>query len=153
MGLVFSPFVNAMSRTFREMVGVELVHGPYEEMEGNEVLADVSTNIGLSGESRAVLLLTADEAAALKVTKLTTGKDVAIHDKLVTDTIGELLNVFVGAAQRHSNIKFNFSIPMAVSGKNHTISSLFNRGRRQRVVSKMEGSEVSLYLIEGVEGT
>ncbi len=147
MKIDFTPFVNSMNRTFSDMLGAELLNGPYEELEGDEMLADVSVNIGLSGDEKAVLVLTANESAGLLITKLTTGKDVKITDRIVSDTMGELLNMIVGAAQRHSNIKFDFSIPMAVSGSNHSIRSVF-KGKYRRVNSKMHGVEVGLYLIE-----
>ena len=150
MKIDFAPFVISMNRTFSDMLGAELLNGPYEELEGDEMLADVSVNIGLSGEEKAVLVFTVSESAAILITKLTTGKDVKANERIVTDTLGELLNMIVGSAQRHSNIKFDFSIPMAVSGSNHRIRSVF-KGAYRRVISKMHGVEVGLYLVEGVE--
>ena len=147
MTIDFTPFVDSMNRTFLDMTGVELLNGPFEEIAGDEMLADVSVNIGLSGTQRAVIVLTANEAAAVHITKITTGKDVPVTNHLVTDTLGELLNMLVGAAQQYANIKFNFSIPMAVTGKGHSIRSIVS-GSYRRVISKIQGMDVGLYLIE-----
>jgi len=148
MKIDFTPFVNSMNRTFSDMVGIEITNGAYEDMTGGEMLADVSVNIGLTGEARASLLFTATEHAALEITKTTTGKsDVKISDRIVTDAMGELLNMIVGAAQRHANIKFDFSLPIAVEGKNHSVRSVF-RSNFRRVISKMGAEEIGLYLFE-----
>ena len=153
MKLDFAPFVNSMNLTFSDMVGIELLNGPYEHMKGDEMLADVSVNIGLTGEIKASILLTATETASLKITSNTTGKqDLSFRDRIVTDTLGEILNMIVGAAQRHSNLKFDFSLPIAVEGRNHTVRSVFDSDYR-RVISKMSGEEVGLYLFESPPAT
>ncbi len=148
MNIDFSPFVNSMNLTFSDMVGVELLNGPYESMNGGETLADVSVNIGVTGDVRASIVLTVTEPAALLITKQTTGRDASgLGERIVTDTMGELLNMIVGAAQRHSNVKFDFSLPVAIEGSNHQVRSVFKNDFR-RVVSKMSGEEVALYLFE-----
>lgn len=144
----FSPFIESLNRTFSDMVGLELVNGPYEEVTGGETLADVSVNIGLTGDVKASLLLTADERAALLITQKTTGKqNVNLGDRIVSDTMGELLNMIVGSAQRHAKIKFEFSLPVNIEGRRHKVRTIFNAGFR-RVISKMQGEEVGLYLFE-----
>ena len=148
MKVDFTPFVNSMNRTFSDMVGVEILNGPYESMSGGEMLADVSVNIGLTGDVKASLLLTATEKAAMIVTRNTTGKDdVKLGDRLVSDSIGEILNMIAGAAQRHSSFKFDFSLPVAIEGRNHEVRSVFKSNFR-RVISKMSGEEIGLYLFE-----
>jgi CheY-specific phosphatase CheX len=148
MKLDFAPFVNAMNLTFSDMVGIEILNGPYEHMKGDDNLADVSVNIGLTGEVKASILLTVSESAAIMITTNTTGKEnVSFRDRIVTDTMGEILNMVVGQAQRHSNHKFDFSLPIAVEGRNHSVRSVFDSDYR-RVLSKMSGEEVGLYLFE-----
>ena len=148
MKIDFTPFVNSLNRTFSDMVGQELLNGPYENMDKGETFADISVNIGLTGDVKASLVLTVTENAALQITKTTTGKqDIKMEDKIVTDTVGELLNMIVGSTQRHSNLKWDFSLPLAIEGRNHEVRSIFKSNFR-RVVSKMHGETVGLYLFE-----
>ena len=145
MHFEFEPFVEAMNRTFKYMAGEELVNGTYEEWNGARIFADVTAIMGLSGEQKGSLVLTVTEKAAIHLTSIITGKDVTLDDRLITDTIGELINIIVGSAQRNSRVKFDFSVPVAIKGKHHEVRAV-SEGSFKRIISKMSGEDIGLYL-------
>lgn len=145
MQFEFEPFIEAMNRTFKYMAGEELLNGPCEIWDGSRIFADVTAIMGLSGDEKGSLVLTVTEQAAIKLTSTITGKDVTLEDRLITDTIGELINIIVGSAQRNSSVKFDFSVPVSIKGKNHEVRAV-SEGYFKRIISKMSGEEVGLYL-------
>ena len=145
-----TPFVNTMNRTFKDMVGVELSNGAVELPDDSKVLSDITATMGIHGEDKASLVVTVDESASLFLTKVMTGKDVKLEDRIVTDTIGELLNMIVGAAQKESKQKFDFSVPVTFMGKNHEVRAV-NRGYFRRVMSHFSEGTVGLYLAKEMD--
>ena len=145
MPFEFEPFVEAMNRTFRYMAGEELDNGSLNHWDGSQIFADVSAVMGISGEEKGTLVLTVSEKAALKLTAIITGLDVTLEDRLVTDTIGELINIIVGSAQRHSVARFDFSIPLAIKGRNHEVRAV-SEGYFKYMLSHMSGEEIGLYM-------
>lgn len=148
MNIDFAPFVESMNLTFHDMAGIEIANGPFEEQVDAEALADISVSIGLTGQVKASVLLTTSSRLAIIIAEKVTGMDnLKVGDRIVTDAMGEMLNMIVGAAQRHSNVKFDFALPVAVEGSSHMVHPSPGVGYR-RVVSKMEGGDISLYLFE-----
>jgi CheY-specific phosphatase CheX len=139
------PFVDALSRTFRDMAEIEIGIGPVEEPDGTIVFSDATATIGLMGTERASLVMTVEEPLALEITQRVTGKAAGLEDRLVGDTIGELLNMVVGAAQRGSPVKFDFSLPVSIRGKNHEVRAV-SKGYFRRVLCSAAGGKVGLYL-------
>ena len=144
-----SPFVQAMNHTFREMADVELINGPEEEYKERMIRADVSAFISLRSDQNVSVILTVPDHAARLLTERIGGKNAVLDEQRVTDTIGELLNMLVGYAQRKSTFKFTFSIPISIIGKNHEVNLIPTDGQQaycRRVVSRMSGDPVTLYL-------
>ncbi len=153
------PFLEAMNRTFKDMADITLVNGPIESAISENIttdvhskigmFADVSSNIGIFADVKASLVLTLDAVGAAMVAKRISGVDLELYDKLLTDTIGELLNIIVGSAQRASPIQFDFSIPVSVQGKNHEVRPPRNSSLRYNV-SKFDKETVCLILSQGL---
>ncbi len=149
MKLEIAPFVNAMNHTFKEMAGVELVNGSEEPFEEKLIQADASAIISLRSDENASIVLTVSEVAARTLTTKISRPNTIINERRMTDTLGELLNMLVGDAQRRSTSKFSFSIPVSIFGKNHEVNLIAQAGRQvicRRVVSRMMGENVVLYL-------
>jgi CheY-specific phosphatase CheX len=153
------PFVEALNRIFVDMADIRLANGPIESTITNNITADVHSRVGLYADvsssvgifaiDKASLLITIQESGALKLTRILTGQELQLHDRLVTDTIGEVLNIVVGAAQRASPIKFEFSVPVSIQGKGHEI--LMPRDSAVRYcISRFDGESVCLILSQGL---
>lgn len=152
------PFIRAMNHTFRDMADIDLSNDPIETVASDylhadvhskiALLADVSTNVGIIAEERASLLLTLSEKGAIAVAKMITGKDLKLYDRLVADSVGELLNMIAGSAQRASSLRFQFSIPVSMQGKRHEIRTVSNSTLRYSI-SHFGIEEVRLILCEG----
>ncbi|MBI3394983.1 MAG: chemotaxis protein CheX [Spirochaetia bacterium] len=144
-----SPFIQAMNHTFREMADVELINGPEEDYKERLIRADVSAFISLRSEQNVSVILTVPDHAARFLTETIGGKAAAADEGRVTDTIGELLNMLVGYAQKKASFKFTFSIPISIIGKNHEVNLVLTDGQQatcRRVVSRLSGDPVGLYL-------
>jgi len=149
MKLELSPFVQAMNYTFKEMAGVELINGPEEDFAQKLIQADVSAIISVRSDENASVILTASDQAARTLTREINGPNVKLDDHRLTDTLGELLNMLVGQAQRNTLSKFSFSIPVSIFGKNHEVNLISQDGRHvfcRRVISRMSGESIGVYL-------
>ena len=143
----FKHFVKAMNHAFKEMADLDLVNGDPKDYGGEDLAADISTNIGLTGEKAACIVLTMTEGAGKLLTARIRGEAAALRDDLISDIAGELLNILVGISQRNSKIKFEFSIPVSIIGKNHVVRPL-KRGYTQGVISTLQDETIGLYFIE-----
>ena len=56
--------------------------------------------------------------------------------------------MIVGATQKESPIKFDYSIPVSITGKNNFVKPL-RQGYNRYLPSKMSGEDIGLYIIEG----
>ena len=89
---------------------------------------------------------------AVYLTHAITGKERELGDPLVGDTVGELLNMIVGSAQRESAAKFHFGLPVCIGGREHLVRPLLGVEFRQ-VVSTLPTGEIGLYLTININGT
>jgi CheY-specific phosphatase CheX len=141
------PFVQSMDNTFSAMLGEKLDIGEVESSNNQKVYTDVSALIDLLCEESASLVLTVASKSALEVSSVMSGKEIiSIINPFVSDTIGELLSMIVGTAQKNVDVKYNFSIPEVTKGANHEAVPL-SGGYYQRVISKLYEDEIGLYLI------
>jgi len=141
-------FIPSMNHTFKEMCDMELLNGIVEEYKFKPIIADVSSMITLKGTKDATLILTLSIKAAREVTKKICGIESGEGDHhIISDTVGEILNMLVGFAQKTSPVKFNFSIPITVYGIKQELSHDTKTTNSKRIVSRLNGEEVWLYLI------
>lgn len=151
MSTAIDPFVAALERTLRVLAGTVMTRGAVESCESATITADVSAQITVRGDEKFLLVLTATEAAAHELVRSVAGIETSLEDGLTADTLGEVLNVVVGSAQKGGGPqqKFQFSIPVIETARGHTLT-VFGKRSYQRVVSKTPMGELSLYLIEDV---
>lgn len=136
MTLLLSHFVDAMNDVFRKMIQQDLVNGPIEEHQGEKIHADVSAHLPLMNDQEACLVITVPEAIAVEMVRTISGRQVAFEDSLISDTVGEILNMIVGKAQKVG--KFQFSLPVIARGRAHEVRIL-SAGRSRRVLSALTG--------------
>jgi CheY-specific phosphatase CheX len=147
MKFEFKPFIDALNRTFKEMVGEEPINGAPEEPDGKDIMADVSAHIGLMGPEKANVVLILTNNIAKQIVKTIMGIDPKDDDhQIVADTVGEILNMIIGSTQRHSPIKFEFSLPGVIIGNSHEVR-LLSGGHYRKVISKLSGEDIGLYLV------
>lgn len=118
------PFVFAMNHTLESMADLAMGGGVMQEVAPQEELdirSDITAVIGIHGSSPANLILGASGTTARSIASRITGREVGVDDPLLLDTFGEILNMIVGAAQRGSEAKFSFSLPIAARGEEHAI--------------------------------
>jgi len=150
MSFDFESFVNSMNGVFKEMVPADLINGPFENCESAEIYADVSSVLNIEGKISGKIVLTLSENGALILTKKLTGEEAELNDQIVSDVAGEFLNMIVGAAMKSTAVKFDFGdpvVPITKALKNQKVEVLQKHCKRM-VLSKMNGEEVGLFLIE-----
>jgi len=146
MSASIGTFLAALRRTLQVMDGPESASGPVEQVSASGIRADVSAHLSVFTDRELCIILTANEAAALTLVRSITGLDLAFDDSLTADTLGELLNVLVGSAQKGSG--FQFSLPVIAKARGHQVKVLTPRPC-ERVVSTLGEGELGLYLVEG----
>ena len=105
---VFEKFVGSTLLTTENVVSVP------------KKLSGITARIDLQGLIKGKTFLNIDEAGIRNVhAKLARHDD---SDQRLMDTAGELLNMLVGYAQRHSNVKYAFSVPVTLKGQDHALS-------------------------------
>jgi chemotaxis protein CheX len=85
---------------------------------------DVSTIVGMTGESTGTFSISFDEASIIKIASNMFGEEIKELDQDVTEVAGELANMISGQARREIEtlgIRLDGAIPSIFSGKNHTI--------------------------------
>lgn len=149
--LEIKPFILALNQTFEEMAEIKLSNEPVETLGKRSIVADFSSSIGVfSDQENLSLILTSDTSSALKIVRrVTESPDLKKNDKLVIDTIGELLNMIVGNVQRRSKDKFHFSIPISVTGEEHEVCKPNGNYKfsRSKFYENEEKLEVNIYLL------
>jgi len=155
-----SEFIEALNRTFKTLLSIDLeadginglpeffrvdVHsriGLYSEITKN-AYGDLTEALSITG----ALILTLNEEMALSIAAAHSDMAVTISDSIVTDAVGEFLNMVAGGTQKKSSVLFDFSLPISVAGRGHTVR--LPAGLRGEYVKLHSGSrEVSLVLAQ-----
>lgn len=139
-------FVAALQHTLQALAQDETHAGEIEEGSGSRIFADVSAHLAIRNGGHGCVVITFSEAAACRLVQQVTGREVTFDDALVADSVGEVLNMVVGHAQRKSPHRFSFALPVIAKGRAHEVKVL-SGGYAERVVTEMAGHEVGLYLV------
>jgi hypothetical protein len=149
MSVELDDFVHGLRMTFETMVdrGVEAGRvGPCAE----PVFADISTHIPLVDEDASCVVMTLTRELAVQLVRDIAGVDSEdFPDDLVGDAVGELLNMVVGATQRHSSTRFSYGHRVASRVERHEVK-LLTSGPSEGVQCRTGGHVVWLYLVRGV---
>ncbi|MCL2066325.1 MAG: chemotaxis protein CheX [Treponema sp.] len=119
------PFIKIVENVFRVVCKTDVTSGRVffvskDEYESNW---DISGIIGLSGQVIGAVAISLKDKTACQVTKILTGKDHDHIDTLVSDTIGEIINIIVGNVKKdfEEELRIKISLPTIIKGKAHSI--------------------------------
>lgn len=112
-----NPFIKAAQNAFSEAVSVKTKAGNPFVFRGKEDLCDVSAIIGLAGEAQGAVFLSFPKGSCLKISKAFTGIESAEIDDVVSDAIGELVNIIAGNSKEGLlQYRIYISLPKVVIG-------------------------------------
>jgi chemotaxis protein CheX len=117
-----NPFIEAAQSAFKSMANEIAVRKSLSLKGDNHQNSGVSGIIGLAGESMGSVVLSFDEATAIKVISKIMGTSYSEVNADVIDGIGELANIIAGDAKNRltqKGYKFDVSIPRVVSGRQY----------------------------------
>ena len=119
------PFIKVCESVFRDFCKTEVSAGRIyfvskDEYESNW---DISGIIGLSGQAHGAVAISLKDNTAFRVTKMLTGSDHTSIDSLVTDAVGEIINIIAGNVKKNfeDELRIKISLPTIVKGKAHSI--------------------------------
>ena len=120
------PFTKMCERVFHVVCKTEVTAGRvfFVSKDEYENSWDISGIIGLSGQIAGVAAISLKDETAFRVTKIMTGRDHNYIDVLVSDTVGEIINIIVGNIKRdfEKELRIKISLPTIVKGKAHAIA-------------------------------
>jgi len=117
--LDFNNFCEAFRSVFKRFLDLsELTSEELNQIP--EKFSGISTKIDLSGSTRATLWLNLPiSAVRLAMKKLNIAESE--EDRMLMDAAGEVLNIIVGAGQRNSKVRYDFSLPSAYKGESYPL--------------------------------
>lgn len=149
MKIDFEIFTSSLEHTLREILGAEISPGiiePYEVVVIDSGFASIIGIIDVDGGRGNIILNSTPKSAVEIAIKL--GMDPSANDPAyVMDTMGEILNIVVGTAQRKCRHRFQFSTPVSVHGGNPTLK-IFNKNMRFRFSAIYDGEPLELFVTD-----
>ena len=117
--LEFEIFSAALRHVFSEFVGLkDLTSEALKSLP--DKFQNITAKIDLYGEKDATLWLNITHpGVVIAMNKLQIAK--SDEDRMLMDTAGELLNIIAGSAQRHSQTRYEFSLPSAFKGDGYPL--------------------------------
>ncbi|MBS0616852.1 MAG: chemotaxis protein CheX [Spirochaetes bacterium] len=113
--LDFEVFTAAFRHVFSDFVSLkELTSESIDVLP--EKYQSVTARIDLSGDARATLWLNVGHPGVVIAMKKLNIPN-ADEDRMFMDTVGELLNIIVGSAQRNTPCRYDFSLPRCYKGE------------------------------------
>ena len=111
------PFIKATQNAFSEVVYLKTTPGNPYVFQGSEDLFDISAIIGLAGDARGAVILSFPLSSCLKISKSFTGIQSDEVNEVVTDAIGELVNIIAGNSKEGLlQYKIYISLPKVIIG-------------------------------------
>jgi chemotaxis protein CheX len=117
-------FISATVNVFKELFQLAVeVQKPYLVKTEEAHNWDVSAIIGMAGEAKGAVVLSFTDSLARALAARLTGGGSAVSAEMVTDTIGEMVNIVAGNAKKGlEQYRLVISLPSIVKGKNHVIA-------------------------------
>jgi hypothetical protein len=117
--LDFEVFASTLRNVFLQFIGIkDLTSENLPKLP--EKFQSVTSRIDLSGKSSATLWLNISHpGVVLAMQRLNIPN--SDEDRMMMDAAGELLNIIVGAAQRNSPVRYDFSLPSAYKGDSYPL--------------------------------
>jgi chemotaxis protein CheX len=118
------PFIDATVNVFKQLFTLEaVVQKPYLVKAEDSHDWDVSAIIGIAGEAKGAVVLSFTESLAKALTARIVGENTPVTPDMITDTIGEMVNIVAGNAKKGlEQYRLVISLPSIVKGKNHVIA-------------------------------
>ncbi len=118
------PFIESTVNVLKELFGLDAeVQKPYLVKAEDSHNWDVSAIIGIAGEAKGAVVLSFTESLAKALTTRLVGQDTPVTRDMITDAIGEMVNIVAGNAKKGlEQYRLIISLPSIVKGKNHVIA-------------------------------
>jgi CheY-specific phosphatase CheX len=112
--LDFEVFTSTLRNVFLQFIGIkDLTSEALQKLP--DKFQSVTARIDLTGNASATLWLNISHpGVVLAMQRLNI--PYSDEDRMMMDAAGELLNIIVGAAQRNSPVRYDFSLPSAYKG-------------------------------------
>jgi CheY-specific phosphatase CheX len=112
--LDFEVFTSTLRNVFLQFIGIkDLTSEALQKLP--DKFQSVTARIDLTGSASATLWLNISHpGVVLAMQRLNI--PYSDEDRMMMDAAGELLNIIVGAAQRNSPVRYDFSLPSAYKG-------------------------------------
>jgi chemotaxis protein CheX len=120
-----NPFIESTLRSLQMMAGIQAEKTGLELREDLITTYDISSIIGLTGETTGSIIISMPEVLACKVASNMLMEEITALNQNVEDAVGEIGNIVVGDARRtlmNEGHQLNISVPTVVVGRGHHIS-------------------------------
>ena len=120
-----NPFIESTLRSLQMMAGIQAEKTGLELREDLITTYDISSIIGLTGETTGSIIISMPEVLACKVASNMLMEEITALNQNVEDAVGEIGNIVVGDARRtlmNEGHQLNISVPTVVVGTGHKIS-------------------------------
>ena len=108
--------VNYFSHSFNEEPSVGI---PYLKTATEEIIGDFTGIIGISGERKGCIYITAPEAMLAELLKEIGEEEATVE--ILTDMVGEIANTISGNVRNVFGSNFMISVPISIAGKPENI--------------------------------
>ena len=117
-----NPFVSATVNVFQTMLGTTLTRGAIGVRTADAAPQEVSGLIGLAGSYQGMVVVGLTSPTAMQIAATMLGSPVTEMNADVTDAVGELTNMIVGAAKsKLEEYKLSIGLPTVISGPSLSI--------------------------------
>ena len=117
------PFIKATIETFRDMVHLKVIQGEIRLHRPGDTPNHYSGMIGLSGDAEGSVTMGFPNDTAKAIASSFLGQEPD-SERLVADTIGEIVNIITGFAKRDfPDVEVHISIPTVITGLGHAITT------------------------------
>jgi chemotaxis protein CheX len=119
-----NPFIASTKTVFKTMVATEITIGkPYVIRANEELAADVSAVIGMSGDAVGCVVLSLPMQTACNIASKFAGVELHRDHPDFGDALGELANMVAGQAKaKFEGLSVSISLPSVIIGSDHVVS-------------------------------
>lgn len=117
-----NPFLSASMNLFKEYLGLDIKGGKPYLLEDPQNLEEISSIIGLAGETTGAVVLSFSRDTAIKIVSRFAQKSYQALSNEVIDGVGELVNIIAGNAKKDLlDFRIEISLPGVITGNSYKI--------------------------------